>query len=115
MPGYLARQAELRAKGVSDVLVFCVNDAAVMKAWATEQRVQGSMLTFLADARGELTKSLGIGLELLLVLGSSRCKRVSMLVDDCVIKTVNTAASADDPAGDNNPEVTLVEKMLADL
>jgi len=38
-----------------------------------------------------------------------------MLIDDGVIKTINVAASDDDPAGDDNPTVTLAEKMLEDL
>jgi hypothetical protein len=38
-----------------------------------------------------------------------------MLVDSGTIKAINVAASADDPAGDARPDVSLVEKMLEDL
>jgi peroxiredoxin len=41
------------------VLVYCVNDGAVMKAWSEDQGVEGSMVTFLADTRRELTEALG--------------------------------------------------------
>jgi len=100
------------------VLVFCVNDGAVMKAWAKKQGIEGSIITFLADTRSALTKALGLALfheGPMSVLGNPRCQRFSMLIDDGVIKTINVAAAEDDPAGDARPEVACVEKMLEDL
>mmetsp|Transcript_68654 Transcript_68654/g.204297 ORF Transcript_68654/g.204297 Transcript_68654/m.204297 type:complete len:90 (-) Transcript_68654:284-553(-) len=89
-----------------------------MTAWAQDQGVDGSIITFLGDPRSELTKALDLVLDHpgpMSVLGNPRCKRFSMFIDDGVIKTVNVAAYDDDPAGDDNPTVTLVEKMLEDL
>jgi peroxiredoxin len=60
VPGYLEKQAALKAAGIDEVLVYCVNDGAVMKAWAANQGVEGSMITFLADTRRELTEALGM-------------------------------------------------------
>ena len=40
-------------------MVYCVNDAAVMSAWADHMKIAGSNLTFLCDPRLELTKALG--------------------------------------------------------
>lgn len=114
----MAKAAELKAKGVTDVLVFCVNDGAVMAAWAKDQKVEGSIITFLGDTRSELTQALGLVLDHagpMGVLGNPRCKRFSMLVDNGIIKTINVAEADDDPAGDDKPTVSLVEKMLADL
>lgn len=37
VPAYLAKQSELKAKGISEVVVYCVNDMAVMEAWAKDQ------------------------------------------------------------------------------
>jgi len=118
VPGYLAFEDDLKAKGVSDVLVYCVNDGAVMKAWAADQGTEDSIITMLGDPRSELTKALDLVLDHpgpMSVLGNPRCKRFSMLIDDGVIKTMNVAAYDDDPAGDDRPTVTLVEKMLEDL
>jgi len=118
VPGYLLKQDALKKEGVSDVLVYCVNDGAVMDAWAKAQGVGGSMLTFLGDPRSEVTKALGLVLDHpgpMSVLGNPRCKRFSMLIEDGVIKTINVAASPDDPAGDAHPSVSLVEKMIEDL
>jgi len=114
----LLKEDDLKAKGVSDVLVFCVNDGAVMTGWAKDQGIEGSIITFLGDPRSEVTEALGLVLDdpgPMSVLGNPRCKRFSMLIDDGVIKTINVAAAEGDPAGDDNPTVSLVEKMLSDL
>lgn len=114
----MAKAADLKAKGISDVLVFCVNDGAVMAAWAKDQKVEGSIITFLGDTRSELTQALGLVLDHpgpMGKLGNPRCKRFSMLVDNGIIKTINVAVADDDPAGDDKPDVSLVEKMLGDL
>jgi len=118
VPGYLAEQEALKAKGVSDVLVYCVNDGAVMTAWSAAQGCDGTMITCLGDTRAELTKALGLVLDHpgpMSVLGNPRCKRFSMLIEDGIIKTINIAATEGDPAGDDNPTISLVEKMLMDL
>mmetsp|Transcript_29340 Transcript_29340/g.47114 ORF Transcript_29340/g.47114 Transcript_29340/m.47114 type:complete len:90 (+) Transcript_29340:603-872(+) len=89
-----------------------------MTAWAKDQGVAGSIITLLGDPRSELTNALDLVLNHpgpMSVLGNTRCKRFSMLIDDGVIKTMNVAASEDDPAGDDNPTISLVEKMLSDL
>lgn len=118
VPGYLSNEAELKAKGVAEVIVFCCNDGAVMKAWADNQGVTGSIVTFMADTQGDLTKALGtemthpgpIG-----VLGGPRCKRQAIYLDDGVIKAFEVSEGPDDPAGDDNPEATLVENMLTHI
>lgn len=119
MPGYLAKAAELKAKGVSDVLMYCVNDAAVMKAWAADQKVgPDDIVTMLADTSCEFTKALGLVMDHpgpVKVLGGLRSKRFSMLIDDGMIKIINVAEAEGDPSGDGDPTVSLVDKMLADL
>lgn len=104
--------------GISDVIVYCVNDGAVMTGWAKDQGVAGTMIKFLADPRSEVTKALGLELTHagpMSVLGNPRCKRFSMFIDNGVIKAINVAASPDDPAGDDDPSASLVEKMIEDI
>lgn len=106
----------MRAKGIAEVIVYCCDNAAVMKAWAKDQGVEGSMLTFMADTHGSLSKALGVAMEHpgpLGKLGSTRCQRFGMYVEDGTIKAFEVAASPDDPAGDANPDVSLVENMLS--
>lgn len=107
VPGYLAKEKELKAKDIDEVIVYCVNDGAVMEAWAKDQKVNGSMITFLADTRGEFTEAIGMFMDHpgpKDALGSARCKRFVLVVEDGVVKHMLVSEAPDDPAGDNDPE-----------
>ncbi|KAJ1623965.1 hypothetical protein T492DRAFT_845085 [Pavlovales sp. CCMP2436] len=115
VPGYLAAQSALKAKGIDEVLVYCVNDGAVMGAWSKDQGVDGSMITFLADTRCEFTKAMNLVLDHpgpMSVLGTPRCKRFALYAVDGVIKVLNVSEGPDDPAGDTDPSASCVEAML---
>lgn len=47
---------------------------------------------------------LGVGLV-------NRCKRFALYVENNVVKIVRVAEAEDDPAGDDNPDVTLADAM----
>jgi len=114
----LAKQADLKAKGVSDVIVYCVNDTAVMDAWAKDQKIDGSIVSFYGDSGSLLTKEIGLELThagVMAALGNPRCKRHAMIVDDMEVKEVWVAASEEDPAGDSKPEDTMVDNVLKNL
>merc|ERR1712217_129647 len=119
-PGYLSKQSELKAKGVDEVIVYCVNDGAVMKGWAKDQGIEGSLLTFMGDTRCEFSEAIGMCMDHpgpLKALGSTRCKRFVLIVEDGTVKNVQVSEAADDPAGDANPagdvtKRTLVEHIL---
>jgi peroxiredoxin len=100
------------------VLVYCVNDGAVMSAWGEAMGIEGSMITFLADTRSELTQALGVVLDHpgpMAVLGNPRSKRFAMYLDDGVIKVFETSEKPDDPAGDDFPESSCVDNMLEQI
>ena len=95
--------------------MYCVNDGAVMEAWAADQKVGGSMITFLADTRGELTRELVVVLDHprpMEVLGGKRSKRFAIYADDGVIKHFAVSEGPDDPAGDSDPSASCVDAML---
>jgi len=118
VPGYLAKQDELKARGVTDVIVFCVNDGAVMAGWAEDQKIKGSMIKFMGDPCMDVTNALGLALTHkgpMGVLGNKRCKRFALLIDDGIILKINVAASKDDPAGDEKPDISLAGKIIEDL
>lgn len=86
-----------------------------MQAWAADQKIEGSMVTFMADPAAELTKALGMemtdsGPPSVGIIG--RCKRFALHVDDEQIKTVKISEAEGDPAGDDDPSATLAEGML---
>ena len=87
MPGYKKARNEVREAGIDDVYVYCVNDAAVMEAWAKDQKIAGTNITFVADTTSALTKALGMELTAagpMRDLGNPRCKRFGLYVDNGV-------------------------------
>ena len=117
----VAKSAELKAKGIEKVFVYCVNDAAVMRAWAKDQNIDGTgLVTFWADNLSVLTKALGMEITHngpCGDLGPGRCKRFVACVTDNVVDWVQVSEAPDAPAGANDAEgpvtaETLVEKVL---
>jgi len=85
-----------------------------MRGWAKDQGVNGSMITFLADTRGEFTEALGMFMidhpgpkE---ALGNRRCKRFVLICEDGIVKNVEVSEAPDDPAGDNEPDGPITAK-----
>lgn len=118
IPGYLQAAGEIRAAGVDEVIVYCVNDGAVMQAWGKDQGIEKSegLITFMGDPSGALTEALDIQLDhpgpnSVGIIG--RSKRTAMYLVDGVVKAFNVAEKDDDPAGDNFPESTCAPAMLA--
>jgi len=58
VPNYIENQDALRSLGIEEVLVYCVNDSAVMLAWAKNQKIGLSMVKFYGDPAADLTKAL---------------------------------------------------------
>jgi len=97
------------------VLVYCVNDPAVMQAWAEDQGIAGSFITMMGDPAAELTKALDVemthpGPPSVGIIG--RCKRFAMHVVDGDIKYIAISEAEGDPAGDDDPSASLAPAML---
>ena len=96
------------------MLVYCVDNAAVMSAWAVDQKIAGSNISFLGDPNSELTSVLGMTLT-----NPGPAARpqpgFAMYCDDGVIKVIQVSENkggADDPAGDDFPEDSCIDNML---
>lgn len=85
VPGYLARLADFKAKGVDEIWCVSVNDGYVMAAWGREQGALGKV-RMLGDGSGELTRKLGLEVDLEKAGMGMRLKRCSMFVDNGVVK-----------------------------
>jgi len=89
-----------------------------MKAWAKDQKIEGSMITFMGDPSGALTKALDMemthpGPASVGIIG--RCKRFALILDDGAVKFVAVSEADDDPAGDDDPEDTCAPAILEAL
>src|SRR3954468_21699021 len=91
LPGYVKELPALKAKGVDIVACLSVNDAWVMKAWAEQHDALGKIV-MLADGNADLTKALGIELDLTKAQMGVRARRGLIVVEDNVVKTVDMEA-----------------------
>jgi peroxiredoxin len=106
---------QLKKLGIDSVVVYSVNDAAVMQAWAKDQKVGLGLIKLYGDPAGELTKALDMEMNHPGPEGKGlfgRCKRHALYVENGVIKAVHISESEDDPAGDADPSNTLADAMM---
>lgn len=93
LPGYVEKAAELRARGIDEIVCTSVNDPFVMGAW---QKADGSPdITFLADGNGEFATAVGLTMD-----GSgfglgTRSQRYSMIIEDGKVSELNVEAPGD--------------------
>lgn len=86
-----------------------------MQAWAKDQKIGLSMLKFMGDPTSELTKALDVELSHDGPIGVGllgRCKRHAIYAVKGEIKAIRISEKEDDPAGDNDPSLTLAESMI---
>jgi peroxiredoxin (alkyl hydroperoxide reductase subunit C) len=86
LPSYVARHAELRAKGIDLIACLSVNDHHVMQAWAVANGV-GDKIAMLADGDAAFARALGIERE---IPGMGvRARRGVFHIEDGVVKSVD--------------------------
>jgi peroxiredoxin len=90
LPGYVGKAADLKAKGVDEIVCTAVNDAFVMGAWG--QAAGSPDVTMLADGNGEFAQALGLQMDGTGVGLGQRGKRFSILVNDGVVEQLNVEA-----------------------
>ena len=107
----------MKAKGIDEVLVYCVNDMAVMQAWFDDMMIKpSSILTPLADPTRAFTAALDLEMEgTPPQLGYVRSKRFAAVFDDGKCTNLFVSAAPGDPAGDDDPSASLVENVLKSL
>jgi len=91
VPGYVKHLDALKAKKVDEVWCISLNDGFVMAAWGRDQKAIGKV-RFLGDGNGELSKKLGLDVDLSVAGLGTRLQRCSLLVDDGVVKQLNVEA-----------------------
>jgi len=120
----------LKEVGVDEVIIYCVNDAAVMGAWSKDQGVTDSdFINLMGDPTSAVTEALDMELK---ELGEGqaemdglfgpyrmglykRSKRFAMYIKDGEIVLTKVAQALSDPAGDDFPESTLAETLIKDI
>jgi peroxiredoxin len=81
LPGFVTQAAALKAKGVDLVACMSVNDAFVMGAWAKDQGITDEVV-MLADGSADLTKAMGLELDLTARGLGVRSQRFALVAKD---------------------------------
>lgn len=76
---------KIKAKGIDEVWCVAVNDAPTMSAWGRECKAQGKV-RMLGDGSAELTKAMGVELDLTARGMGVRGQRYAMVLDNGVVK-----------------------------
>ncbi len=108
LPGFIAKADQISAKGVDSIICMSVNDPFVMKAWG-EQQGAGDKVAMLPDGNGELTKAMGLELDVTAAGLGTRSKRFAMVLED---GTVTSFALEESPSG---LDASSAESILASL
>jgi peroxiredoxin len=90
LPSYVEKAAELKGKGIDEIVATSVNDAFVMGAWNRDQGSQD--ITMLADGNGEFADAVGLTMDASKFGMGKRSQRYSMIVNDGVVEQVNIEA-----------------------
>lgn len=92
LPGYVEQADRLKDEGTDEIVCVSVNDPFVMSAWAEKYGATGKVL-MLCDPKAELTRALGLDLDLSVYGLGQRSQRYSMVVENGVVKSVNVEKS----------------------
>lgn len=104
-PSYLEKYDDLKAKGVDIIGCFCAVDPFVMRAWGKQLGVEDKIEMF-ADANRELTKALGIEVDLSALGLGVTSQRCALVIEDGSIKHIGVEESP------SNTNVSTAQEIL---
>lgn len=87
LPGYVNDAESIKGKGVDEIVCVSVNDVFVMDAWGKAHGADGKV-RMLADPGAGFTKAVGLEVDAA-VLGGTRSKRYSMIIEDGKVTALN--------------------------
>jgi len=88
LPGFMNLTDQFKAKGIDEIVCFAVNDAFVMGAWSKDQGVAGKV-RMIADGNAELTKKMGLEVDISVKGFGLRCARFAMVVKDGTVRSID--------------------------
>ena len=106
LPSYVDKAAELKAKGIDEIVGTSVNDAFVMGAWNQHQGSED--IKMLADGNADFAKAVGLTMDGSKFGMGERSQRYSMVFNDGVVEQLNVEAPG-------AYEASSAEHMIAQL
>ncbi|EKX53000.1 hypothetical protein GUITHDRAFT_101448 [Guillardia theta CCMP2712] len=107
LPSYIQHFDELKSKGVDQVFCISVNDAFVMKAWASSHDMD-KRISFIADGNGELIEKMGLAQDSRKAGMGMRSRRFACIVRDGVVEYM----AIDKPM---QTDISLADRMIPHL
>ena len=93
LPGFVDKAADLKAKGIDEIVGTSVNDAFVLGAW---NKAGGSDdITMLADGNADFVKALGLDADFSPFGMGHRGQRFSMVINDGKVEQLNVEVPGD--------------------
>ncbi|MBX9644320.1 MAG: peroxiredoxin [Novosphingobium sp.] len=90
LPGFVEKAAELKAKGIDEIVGTAVNDPFVMGAW---NKASGSdQITMLADGNGDFAEALGLTMDGSAFGLGKRGQRFAMVINDGTVEQLHVEA-----------------------
>jgi len=108
LPGYVGKADEIKGNGIDLIVCVSVNDPFVMGAWGQAHNADGKVM-MLADTKADFARATGLDVDLKDVLGTVRCKRFAMIIEDGIVKDLQI-----EPDG-TGMTCSLVENMMTKL
>ena len=93
LPGFVEKAAELKERGVDEIVGTAVNDAFVMGAW--NSAAGSDDITMLADGNADFVEAVGLTMDGSGFGMGKRGQRFSMVVNDGVVEQLNVEAPGD--------------------
>ena len=91
LPGYIEKQADLKAKGIDEIACTAVNDPFVMGAWSKASGADGKV-TLLADGNAAFAKAVGLEMDGSKFGLGTRGQRYAMVVNDGTVEQLHVEA-----------------------
>ena len=88
LPGFIDKAAELKAKGIDEIVCTADNDPFVMGAWGKSASADGKV-TMFADGNGSFAQAVGLTMDGSKFGLGQRGQRFSMVVNDGVVEQLN--------------------------
>lgn len=90
LPGFVEKAADLKAKGIDEIICTAVNDPFVMGAWG---KAGGSVdVTMLADGNGDFAEAVGLTMDGSAFGLGKRGQRFAMIINDGTLEQLHVEA-----------------------
>ncbi|AGS38690.1 MAG: peroxiredoxin [Cycloclasticus pugetii] len=113
LPGFEAKYAELKAKGVDEVYCLSVNDAFTMYQWSKNLGIKN--VKMLPDGNGEFTRLMNMLVKKENLGFGERSWRYAMIVDDGKITALFSEPGKEDNCADDPFTCSDVDTVLKQL